>query len=192
MKITSLEDLLIDSLRDLYNAETQLVKALPKMAKAATTDELRKGFEEHLEQTKRHVDRLEQACEHLGVRAKGKKCAAMEGLIEEGKELLDQDIEDQSILDAGLIEAAQKVEHYEIAGYGTVRAWARQLGHTEVAELLQQTLQEEKETNERLNQIAERMVNEQAAHSGQEEGELIGAGRGNGMSGGNGRRRASR
>jgi ferritin-like metal-binding protein YciE len=161
MKIKSLQELLVDELRDLYNAENQLVKALPKMAKAATSPELKTCFEEHLEQTKGHVDRLERVFEELGTRAKGKTCEAMEGLIEEGKDLIDEDI-DRTVLDAGLICAAQKVEHYEMAGYGCVRTWARQLGHEEAANLLQETLDEEAQADHRLTQIAESAVNVEA------------------------------
>jgi len=162
MKLESLHDLFVNELRDLYSAENQLVKALPKMAKAAGSAELRSGFEEHLEQTRHHVERLEQIFEQLEAKPKGKKCAAMEGLIEEGKELLSEDAE-ESVMDAGLIAAAQKVEHYEIASYGTVRTWAEQLGHHEAAELLRQTLDEEKATDEKLTHLAEQMINDQAA-----------------------------
>ena len=161
MKIQSLEDLLVDNLKDLYSAENQLVKALPKMAKAATSSELRAGFTEHLEQTRGHVQRLEQVCEQLGVTPKGKKCAAMEGLIEEGKELMEEDV-GPAVLDAGLIAAAQKVEHYEMAGYGTVRTWAEQLGLTEAVGLLEATLREEKATDEKLTKLAKETVNTKA------------------------------
>jgi len=161
MKLKTLHDLFVDELKDLYNAENQILKALPKMAKAASSEELRQGFEEHLEQTHGHVERLEQIFEQLGARAKGKKCVAMEGLIDEGKELMSEDAE-PSVMDAALIAAAQKVEHYEMAGYGTVRAWAEQLGLHEAANLLQQTLDEEKETDEKLTQLAESMVNQEA------------------------------
>jgi len=161
MKMKSLQDLLVDHLKDLYSAENQLVKALPKMAKAATNPELKAGFEEHLEQTRNQVTRLEQVCEKLGVTPKGKKCAAMEGLVEEGKELMDQEPE-PDVLDAGLIAAAQKVEHYEIASYGSARTWAEQLGLEEAAALLQETLDEEKATDEKLTRLAEAMVNQQA------------------------------
>jgi ferritin-like metal-binding protein YciE len=149
-----LNDLYIDELKDLYSAETQLVKALPKMAKGAASDELRKGFEEHLEQTKGHVQRLEQIFEALGESPKGKKCKGMEGLIEEGSEVLEEDYEG-NILDAALIGAAQRVEHYEIAGYGTVRAMAESLGESEHVTLLTETLDEEKEADEKLTQLAE-------------------------------------
>src|SRR5262249_1822774 len=155
-----LHDLFVDQLKDLYNAENQLVKALPKMAKAASSPELRSAFEEHLEVTKGHVERLEQVFESLDLPPKGQKCKAMKGLIEEGKELIDEEPE-ADVLDAGLICAAQKVEHYEMAGYGCVRTWARQLGHAEAADLLQQTLDEEGEADKKLTQIAESMVNVQ-------------------------------
>ncbi len=161
MKLQSLEDLLESQLKDLFSAENQLVKALPKMAKAASSPELRKGFEEHLEQTRGHVQRLEQVCQELGVTPKGKKCAAMEGLIEEGKELMEEDAE-PAVMDAGLIAAAQKVEHYEMAGYGTVRTWAEQLGLREAVGLLEATLQEEKATDEKLTQLAKQTVNKEA------------------------------
>jgi ferritin-like metal-binding protein YciE len=149
-----LKELYIDELKDLYSAENQLVKALPKMAKGASSDELRQGFEDHLEQTKGHVQRLEQIFEALGESPKGKKCKGMEGLIEEGSEALEEDYEG-NILDAALIGAAQRVEHYEIAGYGTVRAMAETLGETEHVELLTQTLDEEKETDEKLTSLAD-------------------------------------
>jgi ferritin-like metal-binding protein YciE len=165
MKIQSLEDLLVETLRDLYHAENQIIKALPKMAKATSSDQLRAAFEEHLEQTRGQVERLDQAFEHLNLKARGKKCEAIEGLIEEGKELMEEDIDEQ-VLDAGLIMAAQKVEHYEIATYGCARTFAQLLGHRKVAELLQATLDEEKETDEKLTQLAESMENVEAAQAG--------------------------
>ena len=155
-----LRELYIDELKDLYNAENQLVKALPKMAKASSSDELRQGFEEHLEQTKGHVQRLEEIFERLEQSPKGKKCAAMEGLVEEGSEMINEDFEDD-VRDAGLIGAAQRVEHYEIAAYGTAKAFAEVLGESEDVSLLEATLNEEKETNEKLTQLAE-MINKQA------------------------------
>ena len=161
MKLSSLEDLLHDNLKDLYSAENQLVKALPKMAKAASTPDLRAAFTEHLEQTRVHVQRLEQVCKQLGVNPKGKKCAAMEGLIEEGKEMMEEDA-GPAVMDAGLIAAAQRVEHYEMAGYGCVREWAEQLGHRTEAALLQKTYEEEKATDEKLSQLAKEMVNQEA------------------------------
>lgn len=164
MKIESLEDLLQDELKDLYSAENQIVKALPKMAKTAHSNDLRRAFEEHLDQTKNHVQRLEQACTELGFSPKGKKCVGMEGLLEEGKEVMDMGSKDPaSPMEAGMIGAAQKVEHYEIAGYGTAIAHARQLGFTNVAQKLEQTLQEEKMADEKLTKIAENRINVQAS-----------------------------
>lgn len=157
MKLKTLEDLLHHELKDLYSAENQLVKALPKMAKAANNEDLAAGFTEHLEQTKGHVERLNQIAEILDIKLSGHKCKAMEGLVEEGAEMIDEDAE-PSIKDAGLIGAAQRVEHYEMAGYGTARALAEKLGHDDVADLLEQTLQEEKETDEKLTTLAESVV----------------------------------
>ena len=164
MKLNTLEDLFLHELKDLYSAENQLVKALPKMAKAATNEELRVGFGEHLEQTKGHVERLEQIAAQLEKKLTGHKCKAMEGLIAEGAELISEDAED-SVRDAGLIGAAQRVEHYEIAGYGTATALARQLGYEEAAELLHTTLEEERETDEKLTDLAESAVNLEAAEA---------------------------
>jgi ferritin-like metal-binding protein YciE len=161
MKLNTLQKLYTDELRDLYNAENQLLKALPKMAKAASSEELKEAFEKHLEQTRGHVERLEQVFEELGEKPKGKTCRAMKGLIEEGSEILGEDGE-ESVLDAGIIVAAQKVEHYEIAGYGSVRTFAHLLGKDKSAELLQTTLDEESETNEILNKLAESVVNPEA------------------------------
>jgi ferritin-like metal-binding protein YciE len=162
-----LKELYIDELKDLYNAENQLVKALPKMAKAASSDELRQGFEEHLEQTKGHVQRLEKIFQGLGESPKGKKCKGMEGLIEEGSEAMEEDYEG-SVMDAALIGAAQRVEHYEIAGYGTVRSMAKTLGEDDQASLLEETLEEEKETDKKLTELAEQ-INTQANESGGEQ-----------------------
>ena len=162
MKLNTIEDLFHHELKDLYSAENQLVKALPKMAKAATNEELKAGFEEHLEQTKGHVERLDRIAEQLGVKLTGHKCKAMEGLIEEGAELIEEDAED-SVRDAGLIGAAQRVEHYEMAGYGTARALAQRLGHEDIADLLEQTLEEERATDEKLTDLAESAVNAEAA-----------------------------
>lgn len=162
MKINTLEDLLADELKDLYSAENQITKALPKMAKTSQSRELRSAFEEHLKQTENHVRRLEQACNDLNISPKGKKCVGMEGLLEEGKEIMSNG-SDPSALEAGIIGAAQKVEHYEIAGYGTAAAHARQLGFNSVAQLLNQTLEEEKMTDEKLTKIAENEINVQAA-----------------------------
>jgi ferritin-like metal-binding protein YciE len=171
MKLDTLQQLYTDELRDLYNAENQLLKALPKMAKAASSEELKDAFEKHLEQTKGHVERLEQVFEGLDEKPKGKTCRAMKGLIEEGSEILKQEV-DGSVIDAGIIVAAQKVEHYEIAGYGSVRTFAHLLGQNKAAELLQATLDEESETNELLNRLAESVVNHEALM----ETELVGAG----------------
>jgi ferritin-like metal-binding protein YciE len=164
MRENTLQDLLVVELKDLYNAEQQMVKALPKMAKAAASDDLRAAFEEHLEQTKGHVARIEKAFEQLDLPARGKKCAAMEGLITEGKELIEG-YEADNVLDAGLIGAAQKVEHYEIAGYGTARNHAELLGHRAIADLLEQTLEEEKATNQKLTDLAE-SINAEAVPTG--------------------------
>jgi ferritin-like metal-binding protein YciE len=161
MKLDSLEPLFVEELRDIYNAENQLLKALPKMAKAASSEELKSAFEEHLEQTRGHVERLDEIFEELGKKATGKTCKAMKGLIEEGSEMMEEEGED-SVLDAGIIAAAQKVEHYEIASYGTVRAWAEQLGKEDAVDLLQQTLDEESEANEKLTELAESSINVEA------------------------------
>jgi ferritin-like metal-binding protein YciE len=161
MKLDTLKNLYISELRDLYSAENQLLKALPKMANGASSPELKDAFEQHLEQTKGHVERLEQLFEQLDESPKGKTCQAMKGLIKEASEVLEEDGED-SILDAGMIVAAQKVEHYEIASYGSVRTFANLLGQDEAARLLQSTLDEEFETNEILNRLAESVVNPEA------------------------------
>jgi ferritin-like metal-binding protein YciE len=154
MQQSELKELYVDELKDIYSAETQLVKALPKMAKAAASDDLRSGFEKHLQQTKGHVARLEQIFKALGEKPTGKKCKGMEGLIEEGSEAAGEDYEDD-VKDAALIGAAQRVEHYEIAAYGTVRAMAEKLGEDEAVELLGETLEEEKETDEKLTELAD-------------------------------------
>src|ERR1043166_5982370 len=161
MKLDTLEKLYISELRDLYSAENQLLKALPKMARGASSPELKDAFETHLEQTKGHVERLEELFEQLDESPKGKTCHGMKGLIEEGSEILKEEGEN-SVLDAGIIVAAQKVEHYEIASYGSVRTFANLLGKDEEAKLLQSTLDEESETNEILNRLAESIVNPEA------------------------------
>jgi len=153
MEHQALKELYIDELKDIYNAENQLVKALPKMAKAANSEELRTGFEEHLDQTRGHVQRLEQIFKELGEKPSGKKCKAMEGLVAEGAETMGQDYEDD-VMDAALIAAAQRVEHYEIAAYGTVRTYAELLGEDTAVQLLEQTLEEEKETDQKLTDMA--------------------------------------
>jgi ferritin-like metal-binding protein YciE len=168
MEMESLRELYIDELKDLYSAEKQLVKALPKMAKNASNPELKEAFTNHLQETEGHVERLEQIFEMLGERAGGKKCKGMEGLIEEAKELLEEDATEE-VLDAGMISKAQHVEHYEMAGYGTVRTYAQQLGLDDQADLLQQTLDEEGKANDLLTQIAESSVNLEAEESSEEE-----------------------
>ena len=162
MEMESLQELMVEELKDLYNAESQLVKALPRMAKKASNDQLRQAFETHLKETQGHVDRLEQVFEALGEKAKGKKCLAMQGLVEEAKEMMGEDMEDD-VMDAALIAAAQKVEHYEIASYGTVRTYTQLLGNKEAARLLQQTLDEEGKTDKLLSQLAESSINIEAA-----------------------------
>jgi len=157
MKENELKELYIGDLRDIYNAENQLTKALPKMAKAATSEELRAGFEEHLEQTKGHVERLERIFNVLGEKPTGKKCKGMEGLIKEGDEMIKEDDLTGDALDAGLISAAQRVEHYEIASYGCIRTYAHLLGEDDAAELLEQTLNEEKGTDQKLTRLAEKI-----------------------------------
>jgi ferritin-like metal-binding protein YciE len=161
MALESLHDLYVEELRDLYNAENQLLKALPKMAKAASDPSLRAAFEEHLEVTRGQVDRLDRIFKRLGERPTGKKCVAMQGLIEEGKEMMAEDA-GPAVLDAALISAAQKVEHYEMAGYGCVRTYARLLGYDDAADLLQETLDEEGEADHKLTELAETVINVEA------------------------------
>jgi ferritin-like metal-binding protein YciE len=163
MRKDSVRQLYVDELRDLYNAETQLVKALPRMAKASSNEQLREGFEEHLRQTSEHVSRLEKIFEMLDEKPTGKKCLGMEGLIKEGAETMQEEYAD-TVMDAAIIGAAQRVEHYEMAAYGTARAFAESLGEDEHVSLLEETLQEEKETDEKLTQLAE------AINAGAEEG----------------------
>jgi ferritin-like metal-binding protein YciE len=163
-KINTLEDVYIDQLRDLYNAETQLIKALPQMAKAAHTKELKRGFEHHLEQTKVHANRLEKIFEEMDKKPSGKTCKAMQGLIEEGAETIGERASPEA-KDAALIAAAQRVEHYEMAEYGSVRTYAKILGHSQAAGILQTTLNEESETDKTLTKLAE-SINLEAAHCG--------------------------
>ena len=170
MKIDSLDILLEEELKDIYSAEKQLLKALPKMAKKASSDELRAAFEEHLTVTEGQVTRLEEVFEALGKAAKAKTCKAMQGLIEEATELMKEDADD-AVMDAGLIAAAQKVEHYEIASYGTVRTWAKLCGEENAAELLQETLDEETEADQKLTELAENFVNPAAEEGNEEEEE---------------------
>jgi ferritin-like metal-binding protein YciE len=153
MEMESLKELFVDELKDLYSAENQILKALPKMIKKATSPELKRGFEKHLKETEVHVERLEKIFQQLEESPRGKKCKGMEGIIEDGKELMEEDAEPE-VMDAGLIGAAQHVEHYEIAGYGCVRTYAELLGQTKIAALLQKTLDEEKATDEKLTQLA--------------------------------------
>jgi ferritin-like metal-binding protein YciE len=162
MDIDTLGMLYVDELKDLYSAETQILKALPRMVKAAAHPELKRAFETHLRQTETHVARIEQICADLGVTPKGKKCVGMEGCIKEGSELIAEKPE-RDVLDAGLISKAQHVEHYEMAGYGSVRSWAQKLGHERHAEMLQLTLDEERETDQLLTALAERTINIDAA-----------------------------
>lgn len=161
MTLSSMRDLFIDNLRDLYSAETQLTRALPRMAKAATTPALKKAFEQHLVITKGQIERLDKVFSELGTSPRGKRCMGMEGLLKESEEFIKEK-GDPSVKDAGLIAQAQRVEHYEIAGYGTVRTYAQQLGLKQAARLLERTLDEESKTDEKLNQIAEKSINLQA------------------------------
>jgi ferritin-like metal-binding protein YciE len=167
----TLHDAFLDELRDAYDAEKQLVKALPKMAKAATSAVLRDAFETHLQETRGHVERLEQVMEGLGEKPRGKHCDGIEGIIEEGKSVMEEDF-DETTMDACLIASGQRAEHYEIAAYGTMVAWAKAMGHTDAAELLQETLDEEKAADEKLTSLAEAGINQEAAdaaHSDEEE-----------------------
>jgi ferritin-like metal-binding protein YciE len=159
MPAENLQELLIDELKDIYSAEKQITRALPKMAKAAKSPALRQAFETHLDETKGQIERLDQIFDTLGKKAGGKVCHGMQGVIEEGKEMMDE-LEKGDVRDAGLISAAQRVEHYEIAAYGTVREYAKMLGQKDVAKLLDQTLEEEKATDEKLNSIAAQVNNE--------------------------------
>lgn len=162
MELDTLHELYVDELKDLYSAENQILKALPRMIKAATHTKLRQGFTKHERQTRQHVKRLERIFRSLDERPTGKKCVGMEGVLKEGSELI-KERPDKEVLDAGLISAAQHVEHYEIAGYGTVRTWAKLLGYEDHEELLQQTLDEEKATDETLTALAESSINLEAS-----------------------------
>jgi len=168
MEMESLRELYVEELKDLWSAETQITKALPKMMKAATNPKLKKAFNTHLKQTERHVKRLERIFKELDESPRGKKCVGMEGLIKEGQELIKEKPE-ADVLDAGLISAAQHVEHYEIAGYGCVRTWARQMGEERQAELLQETLDEEEQTDRLLTELAESEINVEAEEGDEEE-----------------------
>ncbi|MCY7379194.1 MAG: ferritin-like domain-containing protein [Gemmatimonadaceae bacterium] len=168
MEMETLQDLYVEELKDLWSAETQLLKALPRMAKAATHPQLKRAFMKHEKQTQQHVKRLERICKGLDVSPRGKKCVGMEGLIKEGKELISEKPA-KDVLDAGLITAAQHVEHYEMAGYGTCRTWARVLGRPTDAQLLQTTLDEEQQTDLDLTALAEASINIEAADSSDDE-----------------------
>ncbi|MCL4401320.1 MAG: ferritin-like domain-containing protein [Acidobacteria bacterium] len=165
MAIENMEDLFVTQIKDLYDAEKQLIKALPKMAKASSSERLREAFQEHLEQTRGHVERLERIFAQLGQRPSGETCEAMEGLVEEGEEIVDE-IDQSPLRDAGLIAAGNRVEHYEMAGYGSARTFAEMLGHSQAATLLEQTLQEERRADEKLTKIGEEMVNREALRYG--------------------------
>ncbi len=190
MEMNSLHDLFVEELRDIYNAENQLVKALPRMAKAATCEDLQGAFEKHLEQTRTHVERLEEIFKSLGKSPKGKRCKGMEGLIEEGKEVMEEDAQ-EDVMDASLIAAAQRVEHYEIAAYGCVRTYAQLLGEDEMAEQLQATLDEEGAADKKLTELAsninveaaEEDRNGQKAEDEEEEVAAVGAGSRRGSNG---------
>jgi ferritin-like metal-binding protein YciE len=174
----TLHDAFIDELRDTFDAEKQLTKALPKLAKSAGNPKLRQAFETHLKETQGQIERLERVFASLDEKARGKHCDGMAGIIEEGKSKMEEDLDDTT-MDACLIAAAQRAEHYEMAAYGTLVAWAQAMGHTEAARLLQQTLDEEKATDEKLTALAESGINQEAAdaaHPDEEETELVGAG----------------
>jgi len=166
----TLQDSFIDELRDSYDAEKQLLKALPKMAKAASAPQLRSAFETHLKETRAQVARLEQAFASIGEKARGKHCDGIAGIIEEGSSIMEEDF-DEAIMDACLIAAGQRAEHYEMAAYGTLVAWARTLGHTDAGDLLQETLDEEKAADEKLSALAEGGINQNAADTVQSEQE---------------------
>jgi len=158
----TLHDAFLEELRDTYDAEKQLTKALPKLAKASTSPQLRAAFESHLEETRGHVDRLEQVFESLDEKVRGKHCDGIAGIIEEGKSIIEEDF-DEATMDASLIAAGQRAEHYEMAVYGTLLAWARDMGHTDAARLLEQTLEEEKAADAKLTSLAEGGINQEAA-----------------------------
>jgi ferritin-like metal-binding protein YciE len=158
MTIDSIDTLLTEELKDIYDAEKQITKALPKMAKAASAPELKQAFEEHLEITKKQISRLEEVFELLDEKASSKTCAGMKGLLQEGEEVMKEDVDEEVLHDAAIIGAAQKVEHYEIAAYGTVRTFAQMLGNDQVVDLLEQTLEEEKEADRKLTEISEALL----------------------------------
>jgi ferritin-like metal-binding protein YciE len=164
----TLHDAFLDELRDTYDAEKQLTKALPKLAKTATSAELRDAFESHLEETRGHVDRLDQVFQSLGEKPRGKHCEGIAGIIEEGKSIMEEDF-DEVTMDACLIAAAQRAEHYEMAAYGTLVAWARSMGHDQAADLLEETLEEEKAADQKLSSIAEGGINQEAGEAAHSE-----------------------
>jgi ferritin-like metal-binding protein YciE len=170
MSLDSLESLFIEELRDIYNGEKQIIKALPKMAKAAGSPELKQAFTKHLKETEGQVQRLERIFQDLGQAVRGKQCKGLEGILEEGKEILEKE-SDESMLDAALIAAAQKVEHYEMASYGCLRTYAQLLGRTQAVKLLEQTLAEEEAADKKLTQLGESGINEAAAAVGGESEE---------------------
>jgi ferritin-like metal-binding protein YciE len=171
----TLHDAFLDELRDIYDAEKQLTKALPKLAKAASSSDLRAAFEAHLEETREQLERLEQVFDSLDEKVRGKHCTGIAGIIDEGKSIMEEDF-DEATMDASLIAAGQRAEHYEIAAYGTLVAWARAMGHAEAAKLLQETLEEEKAADEKLTALAEGGINDEAgdaAHPSDEEAEEV-------------------
>jgi ferritin-like metal-binding protein YciE len=167
MSLDSLDKLFLEELKDVYNAEKQILRALPRMAKTADSPELQQAFTKHLKETEGHVQRLERIFQELGQAARGKKCKGMEGLLEEGKEVLEEDGE-PAVIDAALIASAQRVEHYEIAAYGCLRTYAQLLGHSQAGQLLQQTLEEEEAADQKLTDLSESGINEAAAAVGRE------------------------
>jgi ferritin-like metal-binding protein YciE len=186
---STLHDAFVNELRDLYNAEKQLTRALPKMANAATAAPLIDAFGSHLQETMEHIERLEQVFDSIGETARGKQCEGIAGILEEGKEIMSEDLDDAA-MDAALIAAAQRAEHYEIAAYGTVVAWAQAMGHDQAASLLQEILDEEKAADEKLTSLAAGGINEQAAsgaHPDRERPEAVAAGRKRGRNGGRAR-----
>lgn len=191
MASANLHELFVDEIRDLYNAEKQLIKALPKMAKNASADDLRMAIEAHLEETRGQVERLERVFELLDEKPRGKHCAGIAGIIEEASDLIEEE-EEGAVLDAGLVAGAQRAEHYEMAAYGSVIAWANVMGHTDVAELLEETLEEEKAADAKLSKLAIHGINE-AANAGMTPDEMMaGAGSGPRRANGNGKKSARR
>ena len=191
MELSNLQDLLVENLKDLYSAETQILKALPKVAKKVENDQLREALTMHVKETEGQVKRLEQILSRMGEKPGGKKCHGMEGLIEEAKEMMEEDA-DPDVLDAGLIVDCQKVEHYEIAGYGSAVTFAKLLGDNESARLLAMTLDEEERADKKLSQIAESSINIEAASGADDEGESMSRSSGRSRSNGGGRKSSSR